>query len=65
MSNIISNVLFVKNLRLAVFGAKTLAVSTLTGKASNRNKQEKNSEQQLDPRKVFAIKGTCQSYEIV
>ena len=57
--------MFVKNLTLAVFGVEILAFSALTRKGSKRNKEEKKPERQLDPRKVFAIKSTCQSYQIV
>lgn len=49
--------MFVKNLAVAVFGEKELVVSTISGKGSNRNQRKKEPSKQLDPRKLFAIKG--------
>ncbi|XP_043475943.1 coiled-coil domain-containing protein 1-like [Leptopilina heterotoma] len=57
----ITPALFVKEMALAVFGANTLLVSTITGNTSNRSKSKKitNAEQEilkLDPVKLMAIR---------
>ena len=57
MSNITTHSMFVKNIAVAVFGEKILLASTISGRGSNRNKEQKKPENQLDPKTVFAIKG--------
>lgn len=49
---------FAKNILVSLCGYDYLTKATVSGKGSNRNKQAKKPEHQLDPKILLAIRGT-------
>ena len=48
---------FVRKILIAVFGYDVLATSIITGRASNRNRENEKPSGALDPIKLRAVKG--------
>lgn len=63
MSNARTPAIFVKNMAVAVFGTSVLAMSSVTGTASNRNIKKKGEAAKAKPKlnsiKLMAITGNC------
>ena len=55
-------VTFAKNILVALCGYNYLSKITISGRGSNRNRQAKKPEEQLDPKILLAVRGTIEEF---